>query len=148
MSQAEQLTQVVNNPSTDNLQLMKKLRNIFSAQEEIDIVQCYQDGQSGVEAVLEQPVTIQLLVKLTTETLEKISLKNDYVWMLTNLVTVAPSQTIQAIFDAGGLDIVLTHENIEDSAWAVRNIMQKCPNLLNFIFFEMNFLQKLVTSLS
>ena len=44
--------------------------------------------------------------------------------------------------------MVLKHDNIEDSAWAVRNILEKCPNLIKFIFFESNFFSKLVTSLS
>jgi hypothetical protein len=34
------------------------------------------------------------------------------------------------------LDIVLKHDNIEDSAWAVRNILEKCPNLIKFVFVE------------
>lgn len=94
------------------------------------------EGVSEIGEVLSQPATIKLLVNLTKESLQQISLKNDYVWMITNLVLFAPSQTIQEIFDAGGLDIVLKHDNIEDSAWAVRNILEKCPNLIKFIFVE------------
>ena len=83
---------------------------------------------------------------MTTACLSDSKLKADYVWLLTNLVTVAPSTVLQAIFNAGGLYIVLTHDSVEDSAWAVRNILDKCPHFKKVIFFDKKFLAKLEES--
>jgi len=43
---------------------------------------------------------------------------------------------------------VLKHDEIEDSAWAVRNIVEKYPNFIRFIFFDSKYLIKIVTILS
>jgi hypothetical protein len=55
---------------------------------------------------------------------------------------------MQAIFDAGGLYLVLSHDSVEDSAWAVRNILDKCPHFKEEIFFKHKFLAKLEESLN
>ena len=55
-----------------------------------------------------------LLFKLTTACLSDSRLKADYVQLLTNLATVAPSIVLDAILVAGGLDIVLAHDSVED----------------------------------
>ena len=41
---------------------------------------------------------------------------------------------------------MLTHDSVEDSAWAVRNILDKCPDFKEVIFFDNKFLAKLEES--
>jgi hypothetical protein len=107
----------------------------------------FEGQQSKFALTMQEPNAVQFLVELVAKCAETESLQGSFIDMMINLSYFASEYIVEKIVKAGGLSLILESETTLDQIWALQNVTAKLKSYKTEVYFEKDFLARVLTFL-